>query len=385
MASKKKEAAPVEASEEKMQAVYHKKFGDASADMVGELKKPTEADLKPGQVLVKTHAAALNPVDVYQRTGKMPKFFTPPLPVTYGLDFCGEVIASKPESAEKPSKFNPGDMVYGMTKWLEKGTLAEYLIASESVCCKKPGELTPVEAASLPLVGLTALTAFQQAGFEAGNPDSKPYRVLILGGAGGLGTVAIQIAKNYYKAFVATTASPGKKTELCTSLGADLVINYKEDADFKGLEGLDKFDFIFHLAGSLNKAMRFIKECGKVIGVSQYPTADGLKVLIDKAEVKKLPFGYHTLLNTSFGRSVMNRVTGARPMLKLAMKHKATYEYFGVVPYPGGMELLSKQVDEHKLKPVIDKTFTLKEGKEALAYVEAGKAAGKVCITCTTK
>nr|XP_048322323.1 2-methylene-furan-3-one reductase-like [Ziziphus jujuba var. spinosa] len=221
--------------------------------------------IKEDEVLIKVVAAALNPID-YKKILGLRKDNDPPLPIVPGHDVAGIVV----KVGSQVKKFKVGDEVYGdiTEKALEEpkkfGTLAEYTAAQEKVLALKPNNLNFVEAASLPLAIETAYEGFEIAQLSAGQS------ILILGGAGGVGSLAIQLAKHVFGASrVAATAST-KKLDLLRSLGADLAIDYTKE---KYEELPEKFDVVFDAVGKFildqsERAVKALKEGGKSVAIA---------------------------------------------------------------------------------------------------------------------
>ncbi|VAV98089.1 Bifunctional protein: zinc-containing alcohol dehydrogenase; quinone oxidoreductase (NADPH:quinone reductase); Similar to arginate lyase [hydrothermal vent metagenome] len=197
-----------------MRAIYYEKFGSADVLKIGNVPKP---DIKPGQVLVHIAAAAVNPIDRRLRAGELQEFFQREWPIIPGFDFSGRIV----ETGDGVTGWQVGQDVVGLAfSWfLHGGTYAEYIAVDASAIAKKPDNISFIEGAALPLVSLTAWQALVEFS------DLKPgQRVLIQAGAGGLGSVAISIAK-YKGAYVYTTARE-HNFDYVKSCGADFVIDY---------------------------------------------------------------------------------------------------------------------------------------------------------------
>ncbi|KAI4350700.1 hypothetical protein L6164_005130 [Bauhinia variegata] len=215
--------------------------------------------LKEDQVLIKVAAAALNPID-YKRLAGYFKDTDSPLPTAPGYDVAGVVV----KVGSQVKKFKEGDEVYGdineqaLIHPKVIGSLAEYTAAEEKLLAHKPPNLSFAEAASLPLTTETAYEGFERAGFSAGKS------ILVLGGAGGVGTQVIQLAKHVFGASkVAATAST-RKLELLRNLGADLPIDYTKE---KFEELPEKFDLVYDTVGETDRALEAVKEGGKVVTI----------------------------------------------------------------------------------------------------------------------
>merc|ERR1719158_1375326 len=199
-----------------------------------------------GQLLVKVHAASLNPADWKSSEGGQAMLLSFQWPRVFGFDFSGEVVEKGAHNeSTKLSKcpFGVGDKVFGMIRGLpqrERGTVAEDVVVESDICARCPENISHAECASVPLVGITAVKMLDACGLKRMQfpvnsedniiPEKSRPRVLITGGAGGVGTMAIQLAKTLYGAReIVTTASAGKKTELVLSLGATRVVDYRSE------------------------------------------------------------------------------------------------------------------------------------------------------------
>ncbi|MBB5181584.1 NADPH:quinone reductase-like Zn-dependent oxidoreductase [Planomicrobium koreense] len=217
----------------------------------------------------------------------------------------------------------------------------------------KPANLTFEEAAAIPLVGLTSYQALHDIlQIKAGE------KVLIHAGSGGVGTFAIQLAKSM-GATVATTASDGSL--LVKTLGADRVINYKEE---KFEDVLHEYDAVLDTIGgaSLEKSFAILKEEGRLVSVSGTPTGrfaeeNGLGI------VKKILFSL-----------------ASAKLMKLARKNNVQYTFLFMKPSGEQLQVLTKLLEAEKIKPVIDTVFSFEDAQKALAYLEKGKAKGKIII-----
>lgn len=235
-----------------MKAAQFKEYGDASVVEVVEVDQPT---LAKGQVLVKVEAVSLNPFDSAIRAGYMQQMIPLQLPVTIGGDIAGEVV----EVADGVTNVAVGDVVYGQANVVagNSGAFAEFAATAAGQVAKVPAGISINEAASLPLVGVSALQGLvQHIKLQAGQ------KILITGGAGGIGRVAIQIAK-HIGAYVATTAS-GEGLEVTKALGADEVIDYKSQNFTELLSG---YDAVFDTVGGegLNATLAILKSGGVAV------------------------------------------------------------------------------------------------------------------------
>ncbi|KAL2335656.1 hypothetical protein Fmac_016869 [Flemingia macrophylla] len=297
--------------------VYHE-YGNIEEILKFESNIPIP-EIKGDQVLIKVVAAGLNPID-YKRALGIFKNTDSPFPTAPGFDVAGVVAAVGSEVR----KFNVGDEVYGDIHVYAMspnsiGSLAEYTVAEEKVLAHKPSNLSFIEAAAIPGAIITAYQALEKVECSAGKS------VLVLGGAGGVGTLAIQLAKHVFGASkVAATASTAK-LDLLRNLGADLAIDYTKE-NFEELA--EKFDLVFDTVGESGKALKAIKEGGKVLSIVPpvsppvipfFVISDGgvlekLQPYLESGKVKavldpKSPFPFsHTV--EAFAHLKTNRVIG---------------------------------------------------------------------------
>lgn len=311
------------------------------------------ADPQPGRgdLLVEIHAASVNPVDAKIRDGKVKALIKDRFPLTLGSDCSGRVIAV----GEGVTRFAVGDEIFARLRKDRIGTFAEKCLVDEEYAAKKPTRLSHVEAASIPLVGLTAWQALLEIGkLERGQ------RVLIHAGSGGVGTFAIQLAKSL-GAIVATTVS-AKNKALVEKLGADEVVDYRTQ---RFEEVIAPCDVIFDTQGgeTLERSFRIVKRGGTVVTIGGNPDAKFAK-----------KWGMNFVFVAAL--AVMMRKVG-----RLARESGSHFEYLFMRPDGEALAAIGKLLDEGTIVPVIDRTFPFGETKEALAYVEGGRSVGKVVIT----
>jgi alcohol dehydrogenase len=322
-------------------------YGKNSPLELTELPTPAVGER---DVVVEVHAASINPIDFKIRDGKVKMLLNYKMPLVLGNDFSGKVI----ETGSKVSMFQVGDEVYGRPRKNRIGTFAEYLSVHEDDISLKPENLTYVEAASLPLVGLTTWQAFHEI------LELKPnQKILIHAGAGGVGTFAIQLAKEM-GAYVATTASE-KGYDLVSSLGADRVINYKEDQFEEILNG---YDAVFDTLGgdSLKRSFRILKPHGKIVSVSAVPNGR-FAVENDLGLVKRFLF------------SIVSRNIST-----LEKRFNVDYHFLFMKPSGEQLTKIKHLVEQGSIRPVVDRVYPLEETQEAVEYVETGRAKGKVVV-----
>ncbi|MFC5204099.1 NADP-dependent oxidoreductase [Streptomyces kaempferi] len=301
-------------------------------------------------VLVEVHAAGVNVLDAKIRDGEFKLILPYRLPLILGNDVAGVVV----RVGARVRKFKPGDEVYARPDKGRIGTFAEFIAIHESDLAAKPKHLTMTEAASVPLVGLTAWQALIEiAGLKKGQ------KVFIHAGSGGVGTFAIQLAK-HLGANVATTTSAGN-IDLVTSLGADVVIDYRQD-DFETV--LHDYDVVVNSLddATLMKSLRVLKPGGKLISISGPP---------DPSFAREI--GKPWIL-----RPVM-RVLSHR-IRKAAKRRGISYSFLFMRASGDQLREITSLIDSGIIRPVMDRVFPFESTNEAMAYVERGRTKGKVVI-----
>jgi NADPH:quinone reductase-like Zn-dependent oxidoreductase len=271
--SSTKPSIPEHPDGETMKAVCFTEFGQSSdALSVQTIAKPFIEN--PEEVLIKVHAAALNPIDKLRVFGYIAGF----LPEQHSTSVLGYDVSGVVEKVgdEASKSFKVGDEVFVRLAGMKYGALAEYVVCSVPEIAMKPSNLSFSEAASIPLAGLTALQALRKGGVKEGS------KVFIPAGSGGVGSLAIQIAKKMLKAgHVCTTASPGIGTEICTKAGADRIVDYRAEDFGKVLQGED-FDMIFDTMNEIPKMRGLLKKGGKIISITGNANANGIATSIVK-------------------------------------------------------------------------------------------------------
>lgn len=315
-----------------------------------QLTESVEPALKATDVLVQVHSAGVNLLDAKIRDGEFKMILPYKPPFALGHDVAGVVV----KVGVQVKKFKVGDEVYARPADYRVGTFAELIAIKEADVAMKPASLSMEEAASIPLVGLTAW----QALVERGNLG-KGQKVFIQAGSGGVGTFAIQLAK-HLGATVATTTSSTNK-ELVKSLGADVVIDYKKE-DFETV--LKDYDLVLNSqdAKTLEKSLRILKPGGKFISISGPP---------DPAFAKE--FGLNGML-----RMVMFFLS--KRIRKKAKQLGVNYSFLFMRAEGGQLAKITQLIDSGIIRPVLDKVFPFDATNEALAYVESGRAKGKVVV-----
>jgi NADPH:quinone reductase-like Zn-dependent oxidoreductase len=303
------------------------------------------------EVLVAVQATGVNLLDSKVKEGEFKLLLPYKFPLILGHDVAGVVT----EVGKNVRKFKVGDQIYSRPSDFRIGTFAEYIAINENDVALKPKNLTMEESASLPLVALTAWQALvEQADLRKGQ------KVFIQGGSGGVGTVAIQLAK-HLGAYVATTTSSAN-VDWVKKLGADLVIDYKTE-DFE--TRLKDYDLVIHSNRDpkiLEKSFRILKSGGQLISLVGPPTPEFAREM-------GLPW-YVKLLTKLLS-------SGAKKKAK-----KANSRFLFLFMRAEGSQLgkIAALIESGVIKPVIDKLFTFEQTNEALAYVETGHVKGKVVI-----
>uniref|UniRef100_A0A7S2KS90 Enoyl reductase (ER) domain-containing protein n=1 Tax=Skeletonema marinoi TaxID=267567 RepID=A0A7S2KS90_9STRA len=354
-----KPSIPDHADGETMKAVCFTSFGKTTdALSVETIPKPSVDS--PDEVLIKVHACALNPIDKLRMSGDL-SLINPEAYDTsvLGYDVAGKVV----QVGEEVSKeYSVGDEVYVRLAGMKYGAMAEYVVCTTPEMAKKPKNISFAEVASIPLVGLTALQALRTGGVKEGS------KVFIPGGAGGVGSIAIQIAKKMLKAsHVTTTASPGAGTDICNKVGADRIIDYRSEDVVKVLAGED-FDMAFD---TMNQAAEFgglIKNGGKIVSISGTPTIEAIE--------SASKFGSPSLLVRAFMFMSRNRAAENN-----AKKAGATWEYIFMKPDGNDLAEIAKYVESGDIVPIIDtEASSLDEFAVAADKLFSGRAKGKCVI-----
>lgn len=330
-----------------MKALTFKRYGKSPDIGFSDLPRPTPL---PDEMLVEVHAVGLNPIDNMITTGIFKPVLKFQLPATMGSDLAGVVK----EVGSRVTRFKPGDAVFASLFDLGRGTLAEFAVVPERVAAPKPANLDFVQAASVPMVGLTAWQAMKErAGVRPGQ------KVFIPAGAGGIGSMAIQLAK-HFGAKVGTTTSTGN-VPLVRSLGADEVIDYKQQAFEKELRGYDMALGTLR-DDEIEKAIGILQPGGKLVSL-----VGPLDAAF--AAARKLNF----VLKFVFGLM-------SRKVMRLAAKRDVAYSFLFVRPDGAQLSDIGKLLESERIRPVIDKVFPFDQAREALAYLAQGRAKGKVVV-----
>jgi NADPH:quinone reductase-like Zn-dependent oxidoreductase len=330
-----------------VKALVADRYGDNSVVRVADVPKPA---LRDHDVLLEMHAASVNPIDFKIRAGKLKTIRRFEFPLILGCDGSGVVSEVGPAA----TRFKEGDEVFVRFDKERMGAFAEFAVVDESLCAPKPKTIDHHAAAAVPLVGLTSWQALVDLGrLEAGQ------RVFIPAGSGGVGTIAIQIAK-HRGATVATTTS-AKNTDLVRSLGADVIVDYTKDDFARVIEGQD---LVFETMGGEAelRSLAVLKRGGAMVGIAGLPDA---------------AFAREAGMNAVV-RLALRVMTAKRT--RLARRLGVRYTYLFMRPDGAELALLGDLVDRGVLKPIVDRVFPLAQAADALAYLETGRARGKVVL-----
>ncbi|MEE4668331.1 NADP-dependent oxidoreductase [Pseudomonas alliivorans] len=330
-----------------MKAFIIDRYGKKAVGRIGERPDP---DIGQTDVLIQIHAAGVNMLDVKIRNGEFKPILPYTLPLVLGNDVAGVVVAV----GSDVKGFKPGDEVYARPEQERMGSFAELICLHEESVALKPAHLTMVQAASVPLVALTAWQVLVETA-----KVKKGQRVLIHAGSGGVGTIAIQLAK-HLGAFVATTTST-QNVEWVKALGADVVIDYKTQ-HFESL--LQGYDVVLNSLGSdeLEKSLNVLKPGGHLISISGPPTP---------------AFAEQQKLNRVLKQVMRLLSYGIR---KKARKQGVAYSFVFMRASGAQLKEVTRLIEAGIIKPILDRTFAFQQTADALAYVEQGRAKGKVVV-----
>ena len=330
-----------------MKAFVLDRYGKKGALRSADMPMPS---LRDDEVLVEVHAAGVNLLDAKIRSGESKLILPYRLPLVLGHDVAGVVVKTGPQVRQ----FKVGDEVYARTDDFRIGTFAEFVPVKEASLALKPGNLTMEEAASIPLVGLTAWQALvEKAGLKKGQ------QVFIQAGSGGVGTFAIQLAR-HLGATVATTTGTSN-VEFVRRLGADIVVDYRKQ-DFEDI--LSGCDVVLNSQDgkTLEKSLRVLKRGGMLVSISGPPDPE---------------FG-NAIAAPGFVRLVIRLLSAG--IRRRARARGVGYSFLFMRANGGQLREIARLIESGAIRPVIDRVFPFASTNEALAYVEAGRAKGKVVI-----
>ncbi len=331
-----------------MIAAFIDGYGSDQVLRVGDFPAPKTG---PSDILVRVHAASVNPVDFKLRDGKLRLLRRYRFPIILGHDCAGEVV----QVGEDVTQFKVGDRIFSRPRNGRIGTFAEFIAIDQSEAAIMPPNLNYHEAASLPLVALTSWQALVDVA------QLKPrQQLLIPAGSGGVGTFAIQLAK-HIGAEVWTTTS-GKNLEFVKSLGADHAINY-QDEDFE--KRVNNLDVVFDTLGgdSLDRSFAITRPNGWVVSIAGSP---------DYRNAEEM--GLDML------RSLLLRVVGLRVNSR-ARRAGVNYRFIFMKPLGEELAQIAALISEGVIKPVVDRIFPISECQSAIEYSASGRARGKVVIS----
>jgi NADPH:quinone reductase-like Zn-dependent oxidoreductase len=331
-----------------MKSLMMTKYGDASSSLKEqEVPIPT---FGKNQILIKTHSASFNPIDYKILRGDFKAMGKIQFPKGIGRDVSGVVE----KIGKNVKNFKAGDKVYSRIDESFVGTMAEYVISNDKDVAFIPSNLSFDESASIPLAGLTSYQALVDVA-----KLSSGENILIHAGSGGVGTIAIQLAK-HLGANVTTTTS-AKNVNWVKDLGADKVIDYTKHSYLD--EGA-KFDVVFDTLGgehTLN-AFKVLKDGGRVVSVTG---------ALDSITAKQFGLNKFVRLILSFQ---------ARKVTKAAAKMNAMYRFVFMSSSGAQLKILAALYESGAIKPVIDKTYGFGDSIQALEYLSNGRAKGKVIV-----
>lgn len=330
-----------------MKAFVIDRYGKKETGRIGDVPEP---DLHDDDILIKVHAAGVNALDSKIKRGEFKLILPYRFPLVLGNDVAGTVV----RVGARVHQFRPGDEVYARPDDDRIGTFAEFIAIKASSVALKPQNLDMVEAASLPLVALTAWQVLvETAKLQRGQ------KVFIQAGSGGVGTIAIQLAK-HLGAFVATTTSTANVAWV-KALGADVVIDYKQQ-DFAA--ALHDYDVVLNSLGSdeLDKSLRILKPGGHLVSISGPPTP-----------------AFATARGLAWPLKQVMRLL-SRGIRKKAKQKNVEYTFVFMRADGAQLREISALIESGAIRPVVDKVLPFKDTSEALAYSESGRAKGKVVV-----
>lgn len=330
-----------------MKAYSISKYSKTEKLQLIDIPEPTIGE---NEILVEIHATSINQLDNKLKSGEFKLLLPYKFPLILGHDLAGVVT----KVGAKVNRFKIGDEVFARPADFHIGTFAEYIAVNENDVALKPKNISFQEAASIPLVALTVWQAF----VEKANLK-KDQKVFIQAGSGGVGTIAIQLAK-YLGATVATTTS-ANNFDLVKSLGADIVIDYKTE-DFETI--LKDYDLVLNSqdAKTLDKSLRILKPGGKIVSISGPP---------DTAFAKELGLSW-------FMKIVIALLS--RKVKKQAKQLGVDYAFLFMKANGKQLSEIGELIETRVISPVIDKVFRFEEINEAMSYVSNGRAKGKVTV-----
>ena len=330
-----------------MKAYFINRYGKSDVLTSGDLPEPA---LRDDDVLVQIHAAGVNPLDNKIRAGEFKLLLPYKMPLILGNDLAGVVV----RVGARVRRFKAGDEVYARPDDDRIGTFAEFIAVKEDSLALKPANLSMVDAASIPLVALTAWQTLVEKGRL-----QKGQKVMIHAGSGGVGTMAIQLAR-HIGATVATTASAAN-ADMLKGLGADIVIDYRKE-DFS--TRLKDYDLVLDTQGgnTLKKSLSVLKPGGKLIGIAGPPDPDFAR--------QRGTNGFVSLVMRLLSYGIR----------RAARRSGASYSFHFMTANGRQLGEITRLIEAGHIRPVVDRVFPYEEAKQALDHVETGRAKGKVVI-----
>ncbi len=333
-----------------MKAFVINRYGKKEMGHIADVPEPK---LGEEDILIQVHAASVNPLDLKIRSGEFKLILPYELPLILGNDVAGTVV----RTGSHVSRFKVGDEVYARPNKDRIGTFAEYIAINQSDAAIKPSNLSMQQAAAIPLAALTAWQALVDVA------KVKPgQRIFIQAGSGGVGSVAIQIAK-HLGAFVATTTST-PNVEWVKALGADVVIDYKtQDITAE----LSDYDVVLNSLGNqeLIQSLKILKRGGILVSISGPPTP----AFADEIGLNWIVKQVIKLISLS--------------IRKKAEQRGIIYEFLFMRANGDQLSKITQLIEQGSIRPVIDRIFSFPAITDALAYAELGNAKGKTIIQMT--
>lgn len=326
-----------------MRALVAQRYGGPDVLAVVEREPPA---VGPGDVRIAVRAASLNPLDFKIREGKVKVVLRLKPPIALGCDVAGVVD----QVGAKVTGFAVGDEVFARLEKDRMGGLAELVAATARVVAKKPAKASFEEAAAIPLAGLTALQALREVA-----QLTTGQHVLIHAGAGGVGSLAIQIAKNL--GLEVTTTTSTKNVDFVRALGADHVVDYTKH------DPLPTVDAVFDSLGGASEiqSLAHTKAGGIVVGIGGLPDGEFARTMLP-----------------AYARPVIWLATLGRR--RAARKSGAQFRYLFMRPDGAQLAELARWIDAGTLRPILHRTYPLDEFREAFAELERGRARGKIVV-----
>lgn len=329
-----------------MKAVHITGYGEFEKNL--EFKDVEKPEISEKEILIAVKAVSLNPIDYKIVKGNLKELLQLDLPTGIGYDVSGEVV----ETGSAVKDFKEGDAVFGRVPQEYMGTLAEFVKVDPSVMAHKPENVTFEKAASLPLVGLTAIQSLEKVNLKEGD------RILIHAGSGGVGSFAIQYAKE--KGAIVYTTTSSSNLDWVKALGADRVIDYKNE-DYKQVA--NDLDIVFDTLGDdyTFEAFGIIKEGGKVTSIAGPP---------DEESASQMGIPDYEL---------------PRKLKDLKKQKSADYKFTWMQPDAGQLKEIKTMIEERSIRSVVDLIYSYEDSIKAFEYLAKGHAQGKVIISLQEK